>query len=141
MVQEVFMHLWENSETMDIQTNIRGYLYAMVRNRCLNILKSVRITDTAGVLELQSLPDTTYNPDYPFDPPQGYPQVQLQGVLEKLPSRMRTIVRLRFVDNYKYAEIAEELGVSVNTIKTQLRRAKLKLAQYILAVVALLSVL
>lgn len=141
VVQEVFIHLWENSTKLDIRTNIKGYLYAMVRNRCLNALKSLGISDSAQVLDLNSILDSEYHWDDPFGHYQDTVKIQTQHILESLPSKMRTIVKMRFIENYKYKEIADELGVSVNTIKTQLRRAKVKMAQYILVLVALLSIL
>ncbi|MEM9143211.1 MAG: RNA polymerase sigma-70 factor [Bacteroidota bacterium] len=141
VVQEVFIYLWENSEKIDIKTNIKGYLYVMVRNRCLNTLKSVNITDTARVFEMQAIFDPDYDPDHLFEEDRNPDYAQMLKILESLPSRMRAIVQLRFVNNYKYAEIADELGVSVNTIKTQLRRAKVKFAQLMISLAILLSML
>ena len=137
VVQEVFIHLWEHSNEMDIKANLKGYLYAMVRNRCLTLLRSVKITDDHGVLETPAALDAE-DPAF-FGEEQRSGDGQLMGLLEKLPQRMRTIVTLRFVNGYKYSEIAEELGVSVNTIKTQLRRAKVKLGQLMAALAILIG--
>lgn len=131
VVQEVFVHLWEKGETLDIRTNLRAYLYAMVRNRCLNILKAVKITDFSKVLETQAVFDVDFGPDC-F--PEGQSKIlyeQVVKMIEGLPRKMRTIVELRFIDNYRYKEIADELGVSVNTVKTQLKRAKIKFGELI----------
>lgn len=51
---------------------------------------------------------------------------------------MQQIVEMRFVNNYKYGEIAAELGVSVNTVKTQLQRAKLKISAALTQLILLL---
>lgn len=126
VVQEVFVYLWENSEKIDITSNLKSYLYAMVRNRCLNILKSIKVTDSAKVLELQAIFDSDYSLDSIGNEDKNLLYDQVIGILEGLPIKMRTIVKLRFVDNYKYSEIADELGLSVNTVKTQLKRAKIK---------------
>ena len=124
VVQEVFVYLWENAEKIELKSSLKAYLYAMVRNKCLNILKSVKITDAAKIVELQATFDTQYFPDYMVNEEEDLLQHKAIDTLTELPAKMQTIVRLRFMDNYKYAEIADELGVSVNTIKTQLKRAK-----------------
>ena len=37
--QNVFVILWEKREDLDMQSNIRSYLYTSVRNRCLNYIR------------------------------------------------------------------------------------------------------
>ena len=52
---------------------------------------------------------------------------------------MQQIVKLKFLHQYKYAEIAEELGISINTVKTQLKRAKVKITEAVTAILILLQ--
>lgn len=141
VVQDVFIYLWENADKINIQTTLKGYTYAMVRNRCLNILKANKITDTANIMEMQVMLETDYNPDYFHQEEQNLELALMLKVLESLPTKMRTIVKLRFANNYKYSEIAEELGVSINTIKTQLKRAKAKFGELVISIAFILSVL
>jgi len=140
IVQEIFVQLWEKSNTIHIRTSLRAYMYTMVRNRCLNFLKTVRITDTSKILETQAVFD--------IDNPQGFREddnrilyEEVLKTIEKLPRKMRTIVKLRFMDNYRYKEIADELGVSVNTVKTQLKRAKIKFGELIVSLASTVSIL
>ena len=53
---------------------------------------------------------------------------------------MQQIVKLKFLHNYKYAEIANELDISINTVKTQLKRAKLKITELVTSVLILLEI-
>ena len=53
---------------------------------------------------------------------------------------MQQIVKLRFLQNYKYSEIATELDVSINTVKTQLKRAKLKITDLVTGILILLQI-
>ena len=48
----------------------------------------------------------------------------LQSCIEALPDLYREIARRRLVDGLQYKEIAEELGVELNTVRTRIRRAK-----------------
>jgi RNA polymerase sigma-70 factor (ECF subfamily) len=44
--------------------------------------------------------------------------------VEELSEEYRQIIEMRFLEEYSYEEIAEKLGRPINTIKTQIRRAK-----------------
>lgn len=138
IVQEVFISLWENASQMDIKTSFNSYLFSMVRNRCLNHLKTIKITDGAKVLDIQHLISTEYELDVFSEEDQLIIHNQVLKVVEMLPSKMQRIVRMKYIENYKYVDIAEELGISVNTVKTQLKRAKLRIAQQLITVVAVL---
>lgn len=141
VIQEVFISLWEKSNKINLKTSLKAYLYAMVRNRCLNRLKAIKITDTSRILEFQTSPTSDYMKDWL---PQDEKQIRYQqalNIIEKLPLKMRTIFELRFKENYRYKEIADELNVSVNTVKTQLKRAKVKLNEQVISIALLLSTL
>lgn len=49
---------------------------------------------------------------------------KLDGYIEGLPELYRTIARMRLVDGLQYKEIAEELDIELNTVRTRIRRAK-----------------
>ncbi len=111
----------------------------MVRNRCLNFLKSIKITDDANVLDMQSMLSDEYNLDVFSSEDLKVIHHQLLKIVEGLPTKMQQIVKMRFIENYKYVDIAEELGISVNTVKTQLKRAKLKITQQMALILSLLA--
>ena len=49
---------------------------------------------------------------------------KLEGYIEGLPELYRAIARMRLLDGLQYKEIAEELGMELNTVRTRIRRAK-----------------
>lgn len=52
MVQDVFLYIWEHAAEMEIETSLKAYLYTMTRNRCLNMLRSLKITESLQDLDL-----------------------------------------------------------------------------------------
>ena len=56
-----------------------------------------------------------------------------EASLGELSEDYRRIIEMRFLDEYSYEEIAEKLGRPLNTIKTQIRRAKSAVCKMILA--------
>jgi len=140
LVQEVFIHFWEYADNLNIQTSLKGYLYAMVRNKCLNYLKSFKITDNFEVLKDHSnlITEAVFDSSHEEDEQKVYHQI-LKNV-DTLPEKMQQIVKLKFLHNYKYSEIATELDISINTVKTQLKRAKLKIAEFVALVLILTQI-
>ncbi|MET7030313.1 RNA polymerase sigma-70 factor [Sediminicola luteus] len=139
IVQETFIQLWEKAETITIKNSLKAYLYSMVRNRCLNYLKTIKITDSSNILDFQAIIVSDYDLDDYTNEDKEIIYSQILKIIETLPAKMQTIVKLRFMNNYKYSEIAEEMNVSVNTVKTQLKRAKIKISSLISSILILLS--
>jgi len=137
IVQEIFIYIWEHASKLNIETSLKGYLYAMVRNRCFNYLKSIKITDNLELLDfnINLITEHVFNSTSEEDKAIVYHQIL--KIVDTLPEKMQQIVRLKFLHNYKYSEIAKELGISVNTVKTQLKRAKSKIAEMVTVLVLL----
>ena len=141
VVQDVFLQIWENADSIHIKTNLRVYLCTMVRNRCLNRLKALKITDHSKFLERNEylIADVPREPFPDKDRAMVYNRV-LQ-IVDAMPMGMQQIFKMKFVNNYKYIEIADELGISVNTVKTQLKRAKSRIGELSAFLLFLLSLL
>jgi RNA polymerase sigma-70 factor (ECF subfamily) len=126
IVQEVFVYIWEHSEKIDIKTSLKAYLLVMVKNRCLNHLKSIKITDNEDYIK-----DSYFIADsveiFNITEESNVLYQKVLKVVDEMPLKMQRIFKLKFIENYKYIEIADELNISLNTVKTQLKRAKLKI--------------
>ena len=115
VVQEVFIGFWEKGSEIDQPGAIKAYLYTAVRNKCLNYLKHrlvIQKNEEALIYELESdqfftnhvIEEETFN--------------QLYQEIKNLPESAQRIMLLA-LKGLKNAEIAEELGISENTVKTQ----------------------
>jgi RNA polymerase sigma-70 factor (ECF subfamily) len=126
IVQNVFVNLWIEREKRDIQTSLKAYLYQMVHNQCLNLLKQERknISFEEKVLAYHK---TTPSPEENAAEKELY--LAVHKAIEKLPLRCRQIYLMKRYDQMKYTEIARILNISVNTVKTQMKRAFKSLLQ------------
>jgi RNA polymerase sigma-70 factor (ECF subfamily) len=120
IVQEVFVRLWESRETLGIQSSLRSYLYASVRNACLNYVKRLSFT-TSLEHEEERPDDATIRPDAQLE--SNELAEALEKAMESLAPKCRQIFLMAKYDGLSYKEIAEVLNISVNTVKTQLQRA------------------
>jgi len=140
LIQDVFVYIWENAEKIDIKYSIEAYLYRMVRNRSLNFLKSIRLTDSIELIELQHTLETESAADIRInDERQQKMMLHIKEIMTQFPEQMLKIFELKYLHNYKYKEIAEELNISINTVKTQLKRVKSKINRLLLFIAFLSS--
>lgn len=139
VVQEVFISLWENAANIEIKTSLKSYLFAMVRNKCLNYLKALKITDDLNLIDLNSMLVLDEDLDLISEEEKSILYHQILKIIETFPESMQQVFKLKFIENYSYNEIADEMDISVNTVKTQLQRAKSKISQSVVVILALLS--
>lgn len=138
VVQEVFLHLWDHD--VNIKTSLKSYLFAMVRYKCIDILKSINLTDDLNLLDLNANLITEQSSNQLLEDEENkllYNRVM--RVVGQLPDQMRKVFELKFLDNLDNSEIAEVLNISINSVRTQLRRAKKKINQLISFVSLLLG--
>lgn len=119
VVQDCFIHLWEKDHIKSVNISIKSYLYTSVQNRCLRRLennKKVRIESIELLADelMQEQRDTSTFEER---------KKMLHQELEKLPAKSREVVEHIVFHGMKYKEAAEELNISVNTVKTQFARA------------------
>ena len=144
IVSDVFVRLWNIREKIEINTSVKGYLIRAVRNTSLNYLGQKRQN---GILT-DRLDDSDYqlyawSSDYPLGRlfEEEARKILDQGI-DSLPAACREIFLLSRNEELKYSEIAEKLGISVNTVKTQLKialsRLREALKEYLLILIFIL---
>lgn len=119
IAQEVFVDLWNNSATLPDVLNLKSYLFAQVRNRCLNRLKHLHVEDNykQWLAEAQAYAEIS---EAEIDPEL---LKRVYDVIENLPDQARHVFKSCVLEGKKYKDVAEEMGVSVNTINTQMTRS------------------
>ena len=125
IVQDVFLKIWENAERLELTSSIQHYLFVSVRNGCLNYLKSLQIEDRNNRKYAEAYIESQ-NVDMVDDEEL---LARVRQVLDELPEKCREVCLLRFVEGYKYAEIAARLDMNDNTVKAQLHRGMERLKQ------------
>ena len=133
IIQDVFLGLWERHESLIHVENMNAYFFRLVRNRCLDHLRhkiseekyheTVQSTFEMELnLKLQSLDRF----DESFFSEESIENL-VREAIDSLPERCREIFLLSRTEGLRYREISERLGLSVNTIESQMSIALKKL--------------
>lgn len=118
LVQDLFFRLWLDREKVQVTTSVKAYLYASVRNRCLNAVKS-----GAKVRALNEDMDDRVQVEERSEDEHTERIARVQAAIESLPEERRKVFKLSRYDGLKYHEIAERLGISVKTVENQMGSA------------------
>ena len=113
VVQDTFVYLWENRQKINIKTSLKSYLYQSVRHGALKVIRS-------RALEQRHLPYLTEFIKY-LDELDRLREVE--QAIDELPPSCKNVFLMRVVDRKSYKEITRELGISLNTVKTQVSKA------------------
>lgn len=119
IVQGLFAGFYEKGGHLHFSGSLKSYLFAAVRNRCLNYLRDRKIKDSHHRQMVES--HIYSNTLDTFE--EGSLLKALEGVLEKMPPGMREVFRLRVEKEYKFKEVAAALNITENTAKVQMNNA------------------
>ncbi|MDD7455101.1 MAG: RNA polymerase sigma-70 factor [Bacteroidales bacterium] len=127
IVQDVFVKLWSGHSIITLRTCVDNYLFSLVKNRCLDFLRHKLVVDSSRkdlAMNLESLEyiDEQISEDIDLE------KVLVEAI-DRLPERCRKIFLKSRLEGKKYKEIAEELGLSSNTIENQMSIALKKLRE------------
>ena len=120
IAQDVMLELWRRRDQLQAEGSPQAYLFQSTRNRALNHLRHLKVEQLA-------MPHLAG--DSPSSPSAGHRVVQeeietaLRQAIGDLPPRCRQVFELSRVRGLRYAEIAQQLGVSVKAVEAQMGRA------------------
>lgn len=129
IVLDVFLKLWKQRGTLLDVRNVEDYCFILVKNASLNYLEKEM---KHSAIHTDYLPEPQEQSDSPEDSLISEELFALYvKALDRLPERCREIfIRIR-EEKQSYAQVAEELGISTNTVDAQLQKAITRLKEMI----------
>jgi len=99
IVQGTFLKVWENRDSIDINTSAKSYLYSAVRNRMIDQIRSNKKLDAYLIRE------------------------EILKSMDKLKPKMRKIFSLSKIEGLTYSEIAAYLNISKRAVEDNVAKA------------------
>lgn len=120
IVEDSLLWIWENRETLVIESSLNSYLFKMVYRRALNKLAHIDATQRADTRFYEEMQEMLQDTDY-------YQIEELAKRIEDavaaLPESYREAFVMHRFRDMSYKEIAETLGVSPKTIDYRIQQA------------------
>ena len=126
VMQEVFLRAYRNLYALRHPHRFRSWLYAIMSNECNRWLARAAKTRRHEVPLAQSSGDDLRVEPAHTVPTEGW-RVDLEQAISTLSDENRVAVSMFYMGDRSLKEISEFLGVSVNTVKTKLHRARQQL--------------
>lgn len=134
IVMDSFVYIWQRRKELANESNLRGYAYMCVRNRCYSYLRHVslrgQLSQTDMRLVQSSLESLAKNEI--FDKLLGDEMHDIfRAELDNMPARTRDIFLASRVENQTYAEIAERFDIPARRVTSEIQTA-LQILRYAL---------
>ncbi|MDR1120796.1 MAG: RNA polymerase sigma-70 factor [Dysgonamonadaceae bacterium] len=141
IVQDLFLYLWEQRETLNAISNLNAFLFTLIKNRCIDYYRRYNrfeskkesldnIRERELHLRMEALRQFDVN---------MFSTHEIEEILDKaiqnLPEKCRQVFVLSRMEGLKHEEIACRLDISVNTVQnhisTALRKLKVELKDFL----------
>jgi RNA polymerase sigma-70 factor (ECF subfamily) len=137
LIQECFITLWEKRNSIDIKKRLESFLFVIIRNKCLNFLKSQRLEsgnispENLQVAQLQYM----YQLDLAEKEEKSLEELLIQSfqeTVDTLPEKMKVVFVKCKLEGKKQTEVAAELGISIKMVEKQISKAKKQIREQLL---------
>jgi RNA polymerase sigma factor (sigma-70 family) len=137
-IQDLFVYLWENKSNLSTPISVKGYLLKSLKNRIIdhyrksnrfNIsddLSNVKATTLSQEDEIIAF-ETTYSNHN-----------KLKKAIEKLSTKQKEIIYLKYTKNLPYEEIAALLDINYQSVRNLVHRAMIELRKEMLLLTLML---
>ena len=133
ITQDAFLTAYKKLRTLKNHSQFAGWLYVIAANLCRDYLKKSRLPmeslDIADANEVDKVSYSRYVVDKQKADADETRREVVKELLKKLPESERTVMMMHYLGEMTIKSISEFLGVSQNTIKSRLSRARNRLRQ------------
>ncbi|MGV8092524.1 MAG: RNA polymerase sigma factor [Mangrovibacterium sp.] len=130
IVQEIFVKIWESRNKFDDYQSLNSYIFTVAYHNSISIIRK-RIVDKKYLVYLKNSSVIHSAPDRISELEFYELNSQVQKLIDRLPERQKQVFLLHREKGLSYPEIAEQLGISKNTVETHMVKALKYLRQNI----------
>jgi RNA polymerase sigma-70 factor (ECF subfamily) len=118
IVQDVFLNIWRKRSEINIHSTFKGYLLKCVTHRALNYIRDSKS-------HCAELDDQIMDNSLGIEDEMYYNDTEqiIMHYIDTLSPRCRQIFIMNRIDQMKYKEISNELGISIKTVEHHIAKA------------------
>ncbi|MYF98173.1 RNA polymerase sigma factor [Candidatus Poribacteria bacterium] len=133
VTQDIFLRVHQKLDTLNNQNSFAGWLYVIAARYCFAWFEKKRVPmqslEAMPAAELENLAYTEYHTKQQREFVSERQREVVKQLLQKLPVSERTTVSLHYLNDMTCEDISKSMGVSPNTVKSRLHRARKRLQQ------------
>ncbi|MFS0864690.1 sigma-70 family RNA polymerase sigma factor [Fredinandcohnia sp. 179-A 10B2 NHS] len=127
IVQEVFISCYRNLEGFRYESSYKTWLVKITINKCKDALKRWSFRN---LIYKEKIDDSQYEIDTPEDKMiSKLEDIYISKQVLQLPLKFREVIILYYYQELSIEEISQVMNIKVNTVKTRLYRARVKLKE------------
>jgi RNA polymerase sigma-70 factor, ECF subfamily len=140
IAQETFLNAFRYLKNFREETKLRNWLFKIAATACIRKRRKKKCEPNHEISLESFLPHNgdhaTYEiPDWSDDPSDNVMRAELKNIIDaaihSLSHKYRLVFNLRDIEGFSTQETADILGISVQSVKTRLHRARLFLREKI----------
>jgi len=131
LVQELFTKIWHKREVIHHAIDFKAYLYKIGQNLVYDFFRKLQRNQKMQERFRQVVTEYYSHIEESLHLKQS--EQLLEKALGKLPAQQRKVYQLCKMDGYTYKEAAEEMGISVHTVKEYLTKANFLVKEYLMS--------
>ncbi len=131
LTQEAFIKAFNSLGSFNTEYAFSTWLYKIASNNCIDYLRKRRLRTVSmhapvqtrdGEAQMELSDPNAVRPDVPITSAER--TAVLQEAIRNLPDKYRVVIELRHTQELEYADIAQQLGLPLGTVKAHLFRAR-----------------
>ncbi|MGI6696441.1 MAG: sigma-70 family RNA polymerase sigma factor [Christensenellales bacterium] len=120
-VQDTFLKAYKRLHTLKDADSEQAWLMRIAINTCKDYLRTAWLRRVDRRIDIATLPEASHDPEMP--------DATVVEAVMALPRKYKDVVLLRYYQGMKIKDVADALGISMDAVKTRLRRANDTLRQ------------
>lgn len=122
LLQDTFLKIWRNIDNYDASKgSIFTWMMNIARNLAIDRVRSADFRDSSQNISMED--NVIYQVDNEYHVVQDIDAIGLQKVVEKLRPEYKQLIDLVYYRGYTQAEVSEEYGIPLGTVKTRIKAA------------------
>jgi RNA polymerase sigma-70 factor, ECF subfamily len=122
LLQDTFLKIWRNIDNYDASKgSIFTWMMNIARNLSIDRVRSADFRDSSQNISMED--NVIYQIDNEYQVVQDIDAIGLQKVVEKLRPEYKQLIDLVYYKGYTQAEVSEEYGIPLGTVKTRIKAA------------------
>ncbi|MBI3397155.1 RNA polymerase sigma factor [Candidatus Woesebacteria bacterium] len=120
VVQDTFLNTYKSIDKIDVSRKFSSFIYSVAKNTSISYLRKIRRFERMGDLEHSlATNENIYN-----DVIAKEEKNNVQKAIGNLNFKYKSVVKMYYLEDLSYRQIGEKLDLSLNTVKTRIKRGK-----------------